>query len=716
MGKTIILAEKPSVGRDIAKALKVRQLKNGYIESNQYIVTWAMGHLVSLADPEAYDKSYANWNLEVLPIIFEHPKFNILKSTSKQFKIVSNLLSRRDISRLVIATDAGREGELVARLIILKTNFKKEIKRLWISSVTPKAIQDGFANLEDGKKYENLYQSALARAESDWLIGINATRALTTKYNAQLSCGRVQTPTLQMIQIQDDKIKNFVAKKYYHLEVLVDEIVFKVINEQKSTQFFDLKQVEIMMEKIKKINRIKINEIKNKNKKIYPKELYDLTTLQKEANHLFGFSAKFTLDIIQSLYEYHKLVTYPRTDSKYLTTDMKTTLKERISASDIFGYEKIIQQIDYQKINYQNFVNNQKVSDHHAIIPTEIKANLIKLNNDEIKIYQLITKRFLSVFLKPLNYEQQQIIAKASEYKLEAKGQKIIDLGYNQVYKNLDEEEQLSQIANLKNNQEYEIKEIKIIEKLTNPPKAFNEGNLLLAMENPTKYIDNVAALKTLKQTGGIGTVATRADIIEKLFSTFVIEKNKNGQINITNKGRELLKVVPFDLKSPLLTAQLEEQLKEIEKGKLTKTKFLNQVKSFTKEIIIDIKNSEFEFTHDNLTNQKCPKCQNQMFYVSSKNAKMLVCSNLECKHRVNLAIDTKQKCPNCSKRLTLIGENFDKQALFCNGCGYRKSLNQIAKDALNSNSASKHEVKKLLKNQKKETTIYNPFSDMFKK
>ncbi len=706
----LVLCEKPSVGKDIAKVLGAKNSNNGYMQGNGYVVTWALGHLVTLADPESYDKKYATWNLESLPIMFDRPKFSVLKQTSKQYNVVKNLLLRKDIKEVIIATDAGREGELVARLILNKVHNKKPIKRLWISSVTDKAIKDGFNNLIDGKKYNNLYMAALSRAEADWLLGINATRALTTKYNASLSTGRVQTPTLQMIYDQGTKVENFKASEYYTMSINASNVYFKLLNEK--FHIYNSKSKEDLENKLtdienKEIEIIEINETK---KQKNAKELYDLTTLQREANAKYGYSAKQTLDIIQSLYEYHKVVTYPRTDSKYLTTDMKNTIKERVDASNVFNF-------NLKDINYNNHkvFNDKKVSDHHAIIPTEVKVNINNLDGHEQRIYKMIVIRFLSNFLPKYEYVSKQIIASVSNYKFVANGIEVVNNGFMSLYNNDfdDNEEDIQDISTLKIRNKYNIENVYINVNLTKSPKYFTEGTLLHAMEDPSRYVEDKEAIKVLKQTGGIGTVATRADIIDKLINSMVVEKNGNS-LKITNKGRQLLDVAPTELKSPLLTAKWEKDLKDIEKGKLKKDVFINDVKEHTNKIIYDIKNNFYEFKHDNLTKQKCSKCSSLMLYGSSKNGKVLTCSNIECKNKEYIYIPKRNQCPNCMKKLKLIGDTFEKQAFYCEGCGHRKPLSQYIKDQ-SGNGPSKKDVKKMLNEQpKEEFKTSNPFADLF--
>ena len=715
MSKILVLAEKPSVGRDLARVLGCSNMKNGYIEGEKYIVTWALGHLVTLAEPDKYDKLYANWNLDHLPILFDKAKFVVLKPTAKQYYTVEKLLARKDVNQLIIATDAGREGELVARLIINKARFNKPIKRLWISSVTDKAIKQGFNNLKPSKEYDSLFNAALARAEADWIMGINATRALTTKYNTSLSCGRVQTPTLYMIYLQDMKITNFKPIEYKIINVKSNELVFDYVGDDGSNRIFDFEKANNIFKSVEN-KKLEVLSTSKVSKKIRPKNLYDLTTLQREANSLYGFSAKKTLDVIQSLYEYHKIVTYPRTDSKYLTNDMKSTLSERVKASDIFNFEY---KIDYNVIKFSNIIDDAKVSDHHAIIPTEQAANIASLNNEEQIIYKMIVQRFVSALMCDTIVENTTIVTKVDMHKFIAKGQTVKKLGWQSIYgRSVDNGDEYFQTITsmLQSGDTIENVKTTISSSFTKAPKALTESVLLGAMENPAKFVEDVHDKDTLTKTGGIGTVATRADIIEKLLNSFLIKRDGQA-LHITNKGKQLLEVVPIDLKSPTLTANWEDKLIKIENGKLSKNSFLIDVKKYTSNTIDSIKTNNYEFTHDNLTEMKCKKCQEKLLYVDTKNGKALVCSNIECKTRYNIEIPFKMKCPNCKKKLAITGTGFTKEAITCKSCSYRESIFNLAKKAVESNVANKYEVKKLLQKQKSEEVVGdNPFLNIFNK
>ena len=713
--KKLVLAEKPSVGRDIARVLGCNKKGNGYLEGNEYIVTWALGHLVTLADPEEYNHKYKTWNLEDLPMLPKEMKLVIIRQSSKQFHAVKEQMHRKDVNQIIIATDAGREGELVARWIIEKANVKKPIKRLWISSVTDKAIKDGFRNLRDGKAYEKLYESAKSRAEADWIVGINATRALTVKYNSQLSCGRVQTPTLAIIAQREEEIKNFKPKDYYGIAAVSSNI--KLIWQDKktnSTRSFNKEMVDNIIQSLKG-KPCKVVEVNKTLKKSYSPKLYDLTELQRDANKIFGYSAKETLSIMQRLYENHKILTYPRTDSRYITDDIVPTLKDRLNAIKIGPYTKYAAFVLSKSItSNKSFVDNSKVSDHHAIIPTEQRVVLSDLSDKERKIYDLVIKRFLSVLYPPFEYEQTNIKAQICGENFIAKGKRVIKEGFKEIYSNNDDDNDSDDdireqtLPLISKGDVLDINSLIQTSGMTKPPAPFNEGTLLSAMENPTKYMEttNKELVKIIGETGGIGTVATRADIIEKLFKTFLIE-NRGKDIFITGKGRQLLDLVPTDLKSPDLTAEWEKKLGLITEGKLNSNNFINEMKEYSKTITEDIKNSEAKFKHDNLTRVKCPECGKYMLEVKGKKGKMYVCQDRECGYRKNISLITNARCPNCKKKLELRGEG--EGQIFTCSCGYREKLSSFEeRKKKEKNQVNKKEVGKFLKEQKKQNESLN--------
>lgn len=716
--KTVVLAEKPSVGRDIAKVLGCNQKGNGFFEGKQYIVTWALGHLVTLADPETYDDKYKSWKLEDLPMLPKSLKLVVIKKTSKQYNAVKSQLLRKDVDCIVIATDAGREGELVARWILEKANVKKPIKRLWISSVTDQAIKQGFRNLKEGKEYENLYASAQARAEADWLVGMNATRALTTKYNAQLSCGRVQTPTLAMIGKREEEIKSFKPKSFFGLKALAENGLSLTWKDAKTNEarIFQEEKAHSIHKKLTHQDAV-IEQVQKTKKKTFAPGLYDLTELQRDCNRLFGYSAKETLSITQRLYEQYKVVTYPRTDSKYLSTDMIGTLKERLEAVSIKPYSQWTSKIVRQPLKTnKSFVDNSKVSDHHAIVPTEQHAILQSLSDKERKVYDLIVKRFITVFMPPFEYEQTSITAKLNGETFTAKGQTIITKGWKEVYDRDENDESLLPVVN--EGQRIKIQSLTITKGETSPPEPFNEGTLLSAMENPVKFMSGESKdlLKTIGETGGLGTVATRADIIEKLFNSFLIEKRGGKAIFMTAKGKQLLELVPEELKSPALTAQWEQKLTAISKGKLNKSVFVSEMRDYAKQAVHTVKNSTVKFKHDNVTGKQCPECGKLLLEVNGKKGKMYVCQDRECGHRKRVSTVTNARCPVCHKKLELRGEG-EGQIFVCK-CGHREKLSAFQKRKQNSNTkaANKRDVSQYMKKQNKDEPINTALADALSK
>ncbi len=723
--KSLILAEKPSVARDIARVLNCRKNLAGAIEGSQYVVTWALGHLVTLADPEKYDKKFKEWNLSYLPMIPKKWKLIVIKQTAKQYHNVKSQLFRKDIEDIIIATDAGREGELVARWILEKSGCCKPVRRLWISSVTDKAIREGFANLKDGREYLALYHAARSRAEADWLVGINATRALTCKYNAQLSCGRVQTPTLSMIAKREEEIRSFCPREYYGLTCTAGTIRWTWQNDKNgSTRSFQKPFLEEVRTNLKG-QKLTVTDVQKTGKKTFAPGLYDLTELQRDANRRFGFSAKETLNIMQRLYENHKVLTYPRTDSRYIGTDIVPTIKERLKACNTGPYKKFIPQLLKMPLKTSKaFVDDKKVSDHHAIIPTEEAVLLEHLSSEERKVYDLVVRRFISVLYPPFEYEQTTLKATAAGQCFTARGKRVLSQGWKAVYEadHFDENEEYEDEKDGFQTTEQTLPSLKKGEKLpisnpalqtgkTKPPARFTEATLLTAMENPARYMESqdARARKTLGETGGLGTVATRADIIEKLFHSFLIEK-KGSEILITSKGKQLLTLVPEDLKKPELTAQWEMQLADIARGRYKETAFLAEIQGYTKELIEEIRSADGAFRHDNLTNTKCPRCGKRMLAVNGKNARLLVCQDRECGYRETVARLSNARCPNCHKKMELIRKG-EEETFVCT-CGYKEKLSAFkARREKEGAGVTKKDVQKYLKNQKEES-VNTAFAD----
>lgn len=709
MGKTLVIAEKPSVGRDIGRVLKCGKKIDGALEGSQYIVTWGLGHLVTLADPEHYDKKYKDWKMEDLPMLPEKMDIEVIKQTGKQYQAVKRQIYRKDVSDIVIATDAGREGELVARWILKKADNHKPCKRLWISSVTDKAIRQGFEHLKNAKEYDNLYHAAVCRAEADWLVGLNATRALTCKYNAQLSCGRVQTPTLAMIAKREEEIRKFVPKPYYGLQLQAEGVVFTWKDEKSgSYRSFQKDRIANIQKKLsgKKLQIIKAD---TKVKKQGAPQLYDLTQLQREANQKFGFSAKETLNIMQRLYENHKVLTYPRTDSRYLTADVMGTIKERLQAINAGVYREFAAPLIRRELPKKPaFVNDAKVSDHHAIIPTEQAPNYIHMSNEERKIYDMVVRRFLAVMYPAYEYEESVLTGAVAGEHFYARGTRPLHMGWKAVYENQSEDEEEEELKRQKlpvmqKGQEFSISDIRLTEGKTKPPARFTEGTLIAAMENPVRYMEssNKEMAKTLGETGGLGTVATRADIIEKLFSGFLLEK-KGEDIYTTAKARQLLELVPEDLRKPELTAEWEMKLSRIAEGKLSDRKFMNEIRIYATDLVKEIKTAEGTFRHDNLTNKLCPDCGKRLLAVNGKNSRMLVCQDRECGYRQTIAKTTNARCPQCHKRMELIGSG--ENASFVCKCGYKERLSKFQERRKKEGAGvSKRDVQNYLKKQQKE-------------
>lgn len=713
MSKTLVLAEKPSVGRDIARVLQCSKKGNGYFEGNQYIVTWALGHLVTLADPEVYGQQYSSWRLEDLPIMPSPLRLVIIKESNKQFHAVKQQMKRNDVKEIVIATDAGREGELVARWIIEMAHVNKPIKRLWISSVTDKAIREGFRNLKDGKAYDHLYASAAARAEADWLVGINATRALTCEHNAQLSCGRVQTPTLAIVAKREEEIRQFTPKPYYGLTAVAQGPIQLQWQdpETKDIKSFSKEKMDRLLASLKQEQSAEVIEVTKAHKKTFAPQLYDLTELQRDANRIFGFSAKETLSIMQGLYEHHKVVTYPRTDSRYLSADIVETLPDRVKAVQMKPYAPLAAKVLRAPIKAnKSFVDDSKVSDHHAIIPTEQSVLLSDLSDRERKIFDLVVKRFLAVLFPAFEYEQTTIQAKIGSERFIARGKTVLAQGWREVYDyDVEDEDSKSGVSEqtlpkIAKGDRLRLQSVSQTKGETKPPEPFTEATLLTAMENPGRYMANESKdlIKTIGETGGLGTVATRADVIEKLFNSFLFEK-RGKHIFVTAKGKQLLELVPDDLQSPTLTAQWEQKLSAIAKGSLNKQAFISDIKTYAKTVVQEIKNSEKTFRHDNLTRSKCPECGKLLLEVNGKRGKMLVCQDRECGYRKNIAKQTNARCPKCHKRLELQGQG-EGQTFVC-VCGHREKLTtfQERREKEKGSKVSKKEVAKFLKSQEKD-------------
>lgn len=720
MGKQLVLAEKPSVARDIARVLGCKGKGDGCIIGDKYIITWALGHLVTLADPDAYDDKYKRWELDDLPMLPEKMKLVIIKQTSKQYRAVSALMKRPDVDSLVIATDAGREGELVARWIMMKAHWKKPTYRLWISSQTDRAIKEGFAKLKPAKEYDNLYYSAQARAEADWLVGLNTTRALTCKFNAQLSAGRVQTPTLALIVAREEEILAFKPKDYFTLQASFQGFNGTFRDAKNNTRFSNREFVEKIEAAVKGKTGTAV-KVEKSAKKQAPPAAYDLTELQRDANKKYGYSAKQTLSYMQSLYEYHKVLTYPRTDSRYITDDVVATIPERLRAMAVGPYAKWAMGLVRGKTETKYIVNNAKVSDHHAIIPTEQSPNLQKLSYEERNIYDLVVRRFLAVLSAPYEYDEVKVQVDVEGNSFYAKGKTAKVQGWKEYYGAAIDDEDEEELENrsqslpvIREGAKFPVLSTKIGQGKARPPARYTEATLLSAMENPSKQITDKNLKAVISQTSGLGTPATRADIIEKLFDNFSIER-VGKEIHPTAKGKQLIKIVPPDLKSAELTAKWEQQLQNISKGTADKNRFIKEMREYSTSLVSMVITSSAQYNHENATKDKCPVCGKYLLEVNGKKGKMLICQDRECGYRKGLTQVTNARCPDCHKKLELRGEG-DKKMFVC-VCGYRERLSDFNKRK-ESAGANKFDVmnymKKQQKDEKKESGN-NPFADLLK-
>ena len=567
--RTLVISEKPSVAISISKVLGATKKKDGYYEGNGYKVSWCVGHLIQMANPDSYDEKYAKWNIEDLPIIPSEYKYEIMKPTKKQFVILKKLMNDKEIDTVINACDAGREGEAIFRLVYLQASCKKKMKRIWISSMEDNAIKEGFENLKEGKDYDNLFESAQARAIADWLVGMNISRLYSCLYKQNYSVGRVQTPTLSMIVKRDDEIANFKKEKYYTVELELDGFTL-------STERIDSLEVAEQLKNLLE-NRIEIADVVQKEKVTKPDLPFDLTTLQRECNKYFGYSAKQTLDYAQSLYE-KKLITYPRTDSRCLTEDMITSTINNILGQNDFDTQRI-------KVIF----NSSKVTDHHAIIPTvsSMSEDLSSIPESEAKVYRLISNKLHASVGYPLIENTTKIVATFDGFEFTSSGKVIVDEGFTKYlreYKSKRKEESVLPYVNVGN--VLEIKEKEIKEKYTEPPKHFTENTLLKAME----IAGNDALGKGVEvERKGLGTPATRAGIIENLIFKGFIERDKKNLI-ATRKGKSLIEIVADTFKSAEMTAQWEMQLSDIAQGKSSKEEFLDSIEAEIKNAVAKYK------------------------------------------------------------------------------------------------------------------------------
>lgn len=591
----LVIGEKPSVSRELAKVLGAKNKKNGYIEGNSYIVSWCFGHLVGLKFPDEYSENWAaKWSFSQLPMIPNEWKFKISESSKDQFKVLKQLMTNADITEIICATDADREGECIFRYVYNLVKCRKPVKRLWISSLEESAIRDGFNKLKNSSEYENLYQAGFCRAKADWLVGMNGSRLFSVRYDAHLNTGRVQTPTLAMIVKRDDDIANFVKQKYFTVDL---DIGFKAGSARIDIESDADKLVADCNGKT-----VTVTDVRKEVKSVSAPKLFDLTSLQREANKKFGYTAQQTLDYMQSLYE-KKLVTYPRTDSQYLSDDMEQTAYSLIPAiSEQFEFGRV------ENPNLKAVINNGKVTGHHAIIPTEsgVKCDISSLSTGEQNILKLVALRLLCASASAYKYGSVKVKLLCENTEFTATGRTVLASGWKALDSKIGEAEKSDEksLPNLENGMTFTAKASKS-EHFTSPPKAYTEDTLLSAMEHAgAEDFDENAEKK------GLGTPATRANTIENLVKHGYIERDGKKIIS-TSKGRNLIKVMPDEVKSAQLTADWENKLLEVERGNLSADSFMNEINNFVMGLVSkygSVDNS-VSFGENQTSIGNCPKC-----------------------------------------------------------------------------------------------------------
>ena len=619
----LVIAEKPSVAQSIAKVLGATSRKDGYMEGGNYIVSWCFGHLVELADASSYDERYAKWRYDDLPIVPESWMFEVTKDKAQQFKVLSALMKDKRVTELVCATDAGREGELIFRLVYNKAGCTKPFKRLWISSLEDSAIREGFNHLRDGKEYDRLYEAALSRSKADWIVGINGTRLFTTLYHKKLVVGRVQTPTLAMLVERDGKISTFQKEKYFNVHVGKGDLTADL---EKVKTEEEAKRIAAACEKKQAV----VSSLKRETKTVNPPRLYDLTTLQREANRYYGFTAQQTLDLVQTLYE-KKLLTYPRTDSQFITDDMEATARQVIEmvCRKVSIFSGLTHTPDIKRIT-----NNAKVTDHHAIIPTVQleKQNISELPESEQKVIRLVSMRLLCATGEKHIYDETSVTLSCEGYAFKAKGKTVVQDGWKAIeqrFKNSLKDKEAADdekaIPSFKENDIIHSVSASVTEHFTSPPKAFTEDTLLSAMETAGNedFEDDT-------EKKGLGTPATRAGIIEKLVRSGFAER-KGKSLVPTKDGINLVAVLPEQITSPTMTAEWENTLMQIERGKADADKFLAGIVDMTTSLIkaypflSDAEANRFESGKEVIG--KCPRCGSPV-YVGKGN---YYCSSKSC-------------------------------------------------------------------------------------
>lgn len=611
----LVVAEKPSVANTIATMLGIISKENGYIMCNdEYIVSWCIGHLVGLAMPESYSDKYAEkpWTFENLPIIPTDWKFTVNKSTREQFLNLKSLMNRADISEIICATDAGREGECIFRYVYNLVGSSKPVKRLWTSSLEESALRQGFMELKSDSEYDNLFAAGFARAKADWLVGLNATRIFSVRYSTPLSIGRVQTPTLAMIVARNHAVKSFVKQKFYTVDI--DCGNFSAVTEKMD----DISTASRIQKEVDGCS-VTVRSIKRTPKKVNPPKLYDLTTLQRDANRIYGFTAQQTLDYTQALYE-KKLCTYPRTDSQYITDDMYATAENMVdTVFKVFSVYEVFSENATSNIepNISRCINNNKVSDHHALLPTAVidGYDLQNLPDTEFKILRLIALRLICAVATPYLYDSIgiELISNTNpQYTFRALGKNVLDNGWKvfQVKNTEDSEKEIQQLPQLSEGEVIDNVKSKVAERYTSPPKQYTEDTLLSAMETAGNSAYELIAAEDNSdiEKKGLGTPATRAAIIETLVKREYITREKKKLIP-TEKGIKLVSCVPDEIKSPMLTADWERKLQNIEKGLGSAEKFMNEITDFVYNIKLVYAKKDESSAFSRTSIGTCPKC-----------------------------------------------------------------------------------------------------------
>lgn len=631
MGKILVVAEKPSVANDIARVLKSNKKDKGFLYGDNYIISWAVGHLITLWDPADYDEKYKKWAFKDLPIVPEKMEIKPIAKTKSQFSVLKKLMNSKEVDSIICATDSGREGELIFRYIYSMAGCKKPCLRLWISSMTDKAIKDGFDSLKDISEYDNLYFSAKCRSEADWLVGMNASRAYSLKYDSLLSIGRVQTPTLAILVERKKEIDNFDERVYF--DVTADYSDFKgtwTDLEKNDTKIFEEEKADEIVKKVKGKEGV-ITEIEKEEKKQLPPLLYDLTELQRDCNKKFGFTAKKTLSVVQSLYETRKLVTYPRTDSRYLSDDMVPKIYSIMRRVENSEFKSYIVGIDTKKLKItKRIIDNSKVSDHHAIIPTDNFFKTGNLTADEKKVFDLIVRRFVCVFYDAYEYETTKVVVNCEGENFVSKGKVVLKDGWQALYKDdkSKEKEDEAIIPPVSKGMAIKIVSAKKTKKKTTPPKPYTEAALLSAMENAGRFVEDEDLKEQLKDSG-LGTPATRAAIIERLIEVGYVSR-KGKALMPTDKGVKLIEIVPDELKSPVTTGKWEKGLSSISKGKMKGERFMGSIKKFVYFLVNNAYNSKTDVVFEKeerkyKTKAKsgglgiCPACKKGAIYENTK-------------------------------------------------------------------------------------------------